>query len=250
MPDSSGLTLLQEKTNMNLKRKLRSGIEDIREYHIVKALRFIGNATFWSLAFVVAFVTLPLSERLRKFITNKASQAIGKLFWHLRGANFLREWLPPMRNLVLIEHRDQYGNLKMADYGFNLRTDVGRSWQCHRMGNASPPASAASVADYISVHSGVAYTPNTGDTMATWETNEETGFGFSRQQGTFAHTEGTAIYSLVKSYTATGTVTIYGAALINEGDSTSERPFCIKNFGTEASLENNDTLQVTWSITV
>lgn len=234
-----------------ISRKLRYALEDVREYWLVRFARLAGSALFWSTAFVTAIVLLPFSERRRKGYAARVSTAVGKLMWEFKDVAALREWLPPMRNLVHAEVRRPDGSLKWADYGFNLRTDVGRDWQCERLGDATPFASAVSVADYISVHSASGYTPAAGDTQATWETNEELAVGFSRQQGTFAHTAGTGVYTIEHdSYTATGSVTIYGAALLNEGDSPSELPFCIKNFASSAAMENLDTLKVTWSITV
>jgi hypothetical protein len=238
-----------------LKRKLRYAWDDITEYWGVRVARFSSKALFWSLAFLTALVILPFSPKKRKWIVAKASNAVGRLFWELHELNrfgAIREWLPPMRNLVRAEVRDCHGKLKWCDYGFNLRTDTGRSHQAHRMGNSSPPSSATNEASWISVHEAVGYTPAVGDTIATWETNEApAASGFGRFQGVFAHTELSDTYTLeFDSYTASTTITIYGAALINEDDSPNERLFVTKNFAASASMVASDTLKITWSITI
>lgn len=227
-------------------RKFRAAWEDLRDYWLVRAGRFAVTALFWSLVVAVAVALLPFSKGTREKLAKKVGFYAGRLFWEFRRVSFLREWLPPLRNLVRSEVRDPQGNLKWADYGFNVRTNEGRDWQCDRMGASGTTYPAR----YISVHSASAYTPAATDTIATWETNEELANGFGRELGDYAHTGGQANYTLDFTYTATGTVVIYGAALINEEAAASEILFTTKNFATEATMQNLDTLAVTWDITV
>ncbi len=235
-----------------LKRKLRYAWNDLTEYWFVRAARFSSQALFWSLAFLTALVILPFSPKKRKWIVGKASNAVGRLFWEFRELNKLREWLPPLRNLVRAEVRDKYGRLKWCDYGFNVRTDEGRSHQAHRMGNPSPPTSATNEASFISVHESSGFTPAASDTIAEWEAVEApASSGFGRVQGTFSHTEDTDNYDIdYNSYTASTTITIYGAALINEDDSANEKLFVAKNFGSSAVMVASDSLRITWTITI
>lgn len=227
-------------------RKLRYAYEDFREYRAMQAMRFLSGAAFWSVVAVVALILLPFDQELRQKIAAKIGNSIGRLFWHFRSFNILRELFPPMRNLVRIEVRDSNGRLKYADYGFNLRTNVGRDWQCDAM---SKSASRPSVAQYISVHNASGYTPNATDTITTWQTNEYSTNGFGRYAGTYVHTPGNANYTLQFTYSSSAVVTIYGAALLDT-QPTGGIPFCIKNFATPASMAAADTLQVTWDITV
>ncbi len=229
-----------------IKRKLQPLVEDIREYWLARFTRRASVVSFWTLAFLGALVLLPFSPERRRRYAVGMGNAVGGLLWEFRGIGALREWFPPMRNMVRIVHRRASGELVKTQFHFNLRPTAGRDWQTERMGAST----TTNPANYITVHSSTPYTPVAGTDITEWELVEETGFGFGRQQAVYAHTPGNANYTLVHTYTATGTVTIYGAALIDEDTSPSEAVFVAKNFGTQADMENNDTLECTWDITV
>jgi len=228
-----------------MKRKILAVWDDLRSYWLVSAGRLAMGAMFWSLVVAAAVVLLPFSKATREKISKKVGFYVGRLFWEFRSIGMLREWLPPLRNMVRTEHRDAAGTLKWSDYGWNLRTNEGRDWQAERMGASGTTYAAR----FISVHNASGYTPAAGDAIATWNTNELPSGGFSRQSGVYAHTPGNANYTLVHTYTATGTYTIYGAALI-QNEAGSKQLFCSKNFGTSASMVANDTLQISWDLTI
>lgn len=231
-----------------IRRKLDYALDDIRGYWIPKAKAFLLPKVGYIL-YVPCYI---LIAAICGFLPRKKSQAVlnfvGRVLWSLKDIPMLPEKLPPMRNMVYVLQM-RGDAVVMEDYGFNLRTNQGTDWQCDRMGKA--PASGTTIAAFISVHSASGYTPATGDTEAgNWRTNEVTSNGFGRVAGAYAHTTGTGLYTLQTTYTCTGApVTGYGAALLDTTP-TGGNGFCIRNFGTPATMAVNDTLQVTWSITV
>lgn len=120
----------------------------------------------------------------------------------------------------------------------NLRTTVGGDWQASVMGNtAAPPATA----NYIALSNDVG-APAAGDTTLA---SEIAANGLSRAQGTYAHTNGTASYTIQKVFTATGTQASQKAALFN---ASSVGTLVFENTYTPVTVNNGDTLTVTWTI--
>lgn len=120
----------------------------------------------------------------------------------------------------------------------NLRTTAGGDWQSSVMGNtAAPPATC----NYIAL-SNDAGAPAAGDTTVTAEIAAN---GLSRAQGTYAHTNGTASYTVQKVFTATGTQASQKAGLLN---ASSSGTLCFENTYTQVTVNNGDTLTVTWTI--
>lgn len=198
---------------------------------------------------LLAYLLLGLFSAFPARVNRPVMRAIGLFLWRLRDKSWLREILPPMRNLVYVRHLRADGTVVMEDYGFNLRTTQGRDWQCDRMSKATGGPAAAI---YIGCHGASGYTPAAGDTESTpWRGNELTGNGFSRASGVYAHTPGNANYTLQKTFTLTGgsPTTVYGAAILDTIP-TGGNLFVVKNFGTPATMDVNDSLQTTWDITV
>jgi len=120
----------------------------------------------------------------------------------------------------------------------NLRTTAGGDWQASVMGNtAAPPATCT----YIAL-SNDAGAPAASDTTVAVEIATN---GLSRAQGTYAHTNGTASFTIQKVFTATGTQASQKAGLLN---ASSTGTLCFENTYTQVTVNNGDTLTVTWTI--
>jgi hypothetical protein len=120
----------------------------------------------------------------------------------------------------------------------NLRTTAGGDWQASVMGNtAAPPATC----NYIALTND-AGAPAAGDTTLASEIAVS---GLSRAQGTYAHTGGTASFTVQKVFSATGTQASQKAGLLN---ASSSGTLCFENTYTAVTVNNGDTLTVTWTI--
>jgi hypothetical protein len=120
----------------------------------------------------------------------------------------------------------------------NLRTTAGGDWQSSVMGNTSAPPATC---NYIAL-SNDAGAPAAGDTVVA---SEIATAGLSRAQGTYAHTGGTASFTVQKVFSATGTQASQKAGLLNAG---STGTLCFENTYTQVTVNNGDTLTVTWTI--
>lgn len=79
-------------------------------------------------------------------------------------------------------------------------------------------------------------------------TGEVTTNGLARTAGTYAHTNGASTYTLTNTWTATGTVSsVQKAAVFNAASSGT---MVFENTFTAVTLNTNDTIQVTWTITI
>jgi hypothetical protein len=120
----------------------------------------------------------------------------------------------------------------------NLRTNAGGDWQASVMGNtAAPPATGTWIA-----LSNDATAPSTSDTVVATEIAAN---GLSRAQATYAHTGGTASYTEQKVFSATGTQASQKAGLLN---ASSSGTLVFENTYTQVTVNNGDTLTVTWTI--
>jgi hypothetical protein len=120
----------------------------------------------------------------------------------------------------------------------NLRTTAGGDWQASVMGNtAAPPATC----NYIAL-SNDAGAPAAGDTTVATEITTN---GLGRAQGTYAHTNGTAAFTIQKVFSATGTQASQKTGLLN---ASSSGTLCFENTYTQVTVNNGDTLTVTWTI--
>ncbi len=120
----------------------------------------------------------------------------------------------------------------------NLRTTAGGDWQASVMGNtAAPPATCNYIA--VSNDSGA---PVVGDTVVAGEITTN---GLARAQGVYAHTASTAAFTIQKAFSATGTQASQKAGLLN---ASSTGTLCFENTYTGVTVNNGDTLTVTWTI--
>jgi hypothetical protein len=147
----------------------------------------------------------------------------------------------------------------------NLRTTVGADYCANALGSTSQPSQA----DYIALSNNT-NAPAAGDTSATvqWATGnatdgaasatraEWTGLGLTRKQATYAHTTSTATYTMSATWTATGTATstqlagLFGGAAKTSQSNGATNILFLENTFTATTLNTNDQLSLTWTITV
>lgn len=128
----------------------------------------------------------------------------------------------------------------------NLVVNAGLNWLADIMGNTSTPAVNAQC-NYIGLSNG-AGAPAAGDTaLATTVGAEIAANGLSRAQATYAHTANATTYTLAHTFTATGAQSAQAGAVFTAASSGT---MCFEDTFTSASLQTNDTLTVTWTITI
>jgi len=130
-----------------------------------------------------------------------------------------------------------------------MLTHAGRDMVASALGDRS--GSRAAAADYLALTAN-STSPATGDTSLTGEIATASG-GLIRAQATYAHTGGTATYTLTKTFTANGNdslpVTIAKVGVFNA--SSSGTLVWSTLLGTTATISaSGDALTVTETITI
>jgi len=150
------------------------------------------------------------------------------------------------KNMVHIVHKNEYGEI-LADFeDHNLITTEGIDWVADRLGNAN----TNNAANYIGLSSDTT-DPAVGDLQTGWNSIEYTTAGLSRAQGTYAHTASTSTYTVAKTFTCTSdSQTVAKAALLSDTHATGGKMFAEYEFTAATTLNTNDTLTVTWTITL
>jgi hypothetical protein len=124
---------------------------------------------------------------------------------------------------------------------YNVITTAGRDF-LHQQGYASAGLGANGL-NYIALSNDTL----TETSASTVLSSEIVANGLSRVQGTVAHTAGTAITTIDKTFTATGTQSAQKAALFTAGAAgTMNHALAF----TQRTLILNDTLQITFTITL
>jgi hypothetical protein len=133
---------------------------------------------------------------------------------------------------------DDPSTLFWSETNHNLRTDAGSDAQASQMGNTSTQAAAC---NYIAL-TNTAITPGAAHTTLSGEISTN---GLGRAQGAYAHTNGTALFTISKVFTASGAQSAQAAGLFN---ASSTGTLCFENTFTAASLLTNDTLSIVWTV--
>ena len=131
--------------------------------------------------------------------------------------------------------------------GENLLVNAGIAY-FHKLCYASPSATTYGATDVIALST----TSSTVSATTTWD-NEITTAGLARNVGSStSHNTSANATTLVKTFTATGTITAARSGLFNTttAGATGEEYSHIKNFDSSVTLEDDDTLQVTWVLTL
>lgn len=138
-----------------------------------------------------------------------------------------------------------YGNVG-SNTGTVLTIDA---WKNNDDSAGTTPGSTANYAIYPTCRarymgvSAEGTSPVAGDTTLA---SEQTGNGLARALATYAHTGGTSTYTLQKSYSVTGTVTVHKGGLFTASNTTAAGVLVFAaNLNADASVINGDTLQVT-----
>jgi hypothetical protein len=139
---------------------------------------------------------------------------------------------------VVARHKD--GREFYRHKSHNLLTNAGKDVISSAVSNTGTQAAAC---NYIAL-TNTAITPAAGDTTLSGEIAAN---GLSRAQATYAHTNGTNTYTLTKVFTATATQASQAAGVFNASSAGS---MCFENTYTSVTLNNGDTLTVTWTITL
>lgn len=142
------------------------------------------------------------------------------------------------KNVVEVIHRDSRGNIKSRQKKCNLVTNAGLEWLKGLMANSGSGQSL-----YIGL-TATAITPATGDTTLS---GEITSNGCSRATGTYT-SGATGVFTVANTFTATGSQTVASAGLFTA--SSSGTLFAEVALSSSASLVTNDTLQITWTVTL
>lgn len=126
-----------------------------------------------------------------------------------------------------------------------MRTHAGRDWQCRVMADTDSDATGAHApANFIGLSSSNV-APVVGNTSLA---SELTGGTLVRAQASFAHTNGTASYTLIKTFTSDRVVNVYKYGVFNAisgGVLAFEQPF-----DEVVPLRIGDTVQVVDTISL
>jgi hypothetical protein len=169
-----------------------------------------------------------------------AAVVVGKNLVLAESATFL-----PHVVHVVARHKD--GSVFYDETMHNLRTTGGADWQANAMSaTSSRPAGAFFIA---LTNDGTA--PAAGDCAAgsvtCTLTSEIVANGLSRAQATYAHSNGTASYTLTLTFTATGAQSAQKAAVFNAASSGT---MVFEALFTGVSLVTSDTVTITWTISI
>jgi hypothetical protein len=142
---------------------------------------------------------------------------------------------------IIARHPD--GTIFYDETGYNLRTYAGINWMYSQM--AGTPGN---VCTYLAL-SNSAITPALTDTTLTGEITAA--YGLQRVLGTPAHTSNSTSYTVTHQFTntASGTQSAQAIALFNDTYSNGGQ-MCFENVFTQVTLNPNDTLTPTWTVTI
>ena len=135
----------------------------------------------------------------------------------------------------------------LAAVMLNLRTNAGRDWQANVMGGgglAGAGTGAMRTADYI----GVTNDTTAPDVANTTLPGEVTTGTLARAQAAFAHTNGTATYTLTKTFSSDQTITVAKMGVFNA--STGGTLVFETLLNAVAPLVSGDQLAITETITL
>lgn len=124
--------------------------------------------------------------------------------------------------------------LYYSETSLNLRTNAGADAQSSQMGNTATQAASC---NFVALTND-AGAPAAGDTTLA---SEITTNGLGRAQGTYAHTTGTTVFTITKTFNATGTQASQKAGLFN---ASSSGTLCFENTYSAVTVNNGDTLTV------
>lgn len=146
----------------------------------------------------------------------------------------------PGHNYVSVVARHADGTPFYSTANHNLRPDAGDDWQSELMGKTTAPT-VNTQCNYIALTND-AGAPSAADTTLA---SEIAANGLSRAQGTYAHTAGTSVYTISKTFTASGTQSFQKAGMFT---ASSGGTMCFETAVTSGTVNNTDTLTFTWTV--
>jgi hypothetical protein len=135
----------------------------------------------------------------------------------------------------------------LAGLLFHLRTNAGRDWQANIMGSGGAAGAGTGTmrpADYIGLTADTT-APAAGDTTLT---GEITTGSLTRAQGAFAHTSGTASYTLTKTFTSDQTIVVAKLGIFNASTGGTMAFETLLN--STASMQSGDQLAITETVSL
>jgi hypothetical protein len=146
---------------------------------------------------------------------------------------------PPHLVQVVARHADgtEFYRSKPEE---NLRTNAGANWQADIMSDTGTP-SVNTQCNYIALTDDSG-SPNATDTALASEIATN---GLSRKQGTYNHTSNASSYTDSAVWTATGTQASQKAGMLT---TSSGGTLCFESTYTAVTLNDTDTLTLTWTI--
>lgn len=151
--------------------------------------------------------------------------------------------LPKMKDIVATVATP----LVLAGLMLTLRTNTGRDWQANVMGGggmAGAGTGSMHPADWIGVTAD-ATAPSAANTALS---NEVAAGSLSRAQAAFAHTSGTATYTLTKTFTSDQTIVIAKIGVFTAQTGGYEVFETLLN--STASMQSGDQLAITETVTL
>jgi hypothetical protein len=185
-----------------------------------------------TLALMVSLPWIGFSQSTGAHVNVSAAATVGRSRAPQQGIH-LDNWVD-----IVARHPD--GTVFARRHVHNLVTNAGFDLISKAV---SDTATQPAACNYVAV-TNTAITPAAGDTTLSGEISSN---GLSRAIGTFAHTNGTYTYTVTKIFTATGTQASQASGLFNAASTGS---MCYEATYTQVTVNNGDTLTVTWTITL
>jgi hypothetical protein len=157
---------------------------------------------------------------------------------------FVETLHPKKRNKLAVFITRKDGTVEHLPASYNSRVDAGANWQAGIMGSA-----AGNPAKYIAL-STASLTPAKGDTTLASETAVS---GLARAAGTYggytppASLGAAASFTQSKTFTNAGTTTTIQSAALFDASSAGNL-FVEANLSSSATLNNGDSITITWTI--
>lgn len=150
---------------------------------------------------------------------------------------------------VIIRRAD--GKINLLTPSYNSRVNKGAALTASLMSGSSLGSISSPLPPIYIALSTSSLSPAAGDTTLSGETASS---GMGRALGTVggfvaaSSLDGSASYTVSKTFSASGTIAIVSAGLFDA--ISSGNLFAEANLSSTASLSNGDTLQITWTINV
>lgn len=141
------------------------------------------------------------------------------------------------------------GKKKFLGYSYNSRVNKGADLVASLITGASQNSISTPLPPKYIALSTSSLTPAAGDTTLSGETSASSMGRTLGTQGSYtgpASLDGAASYTVTKTFTSSGTITIVSAALFDAAS--TGNLFVEANLSSSAALNSGDTLGITWTV--